>query len=109
MAISSSKSWAISDDEEASVLKIVKKILSQQQVFQLDDYFVKNPLDLTKVYGEKISISGVAWEPLMRAGLFIDHYFNILGVIFLTVIIFSIYPAFKASHTDPIEAIERNL
>jgi len=75
----------------------------------LDYYFVKNPIDLTKIYGEKISISGVAWEPLIKTGLFIDHYFIILFIVFLMVIFFSLYPAFKASRTDPIEAIERNL
>jgi len=75
----------------------------------LDDYFIKNPLDLRKIYGENLSISGVAWEPLMKTGLFIDHYLVILSCIFLMVIIFSLYPAFKAAKTDPIEAIERNL
>ena len=40
MAISTSKAWAISKDQEALVLKLIKKILGGQQVFQLDDYFV---------------------------------------------------------------------
>ena len=68
MAISTKKPWTMSKDEEQLVLNHVKKILSQQQVFRLDDYFVSNcskSLKLPEMHVYKILYSLVKRKILL--------------------------------------------
>lgn len=66
-------------------------------------YFMKNGIDLSKMYGE--AFEAIGYDAFIYPQFEWNFYFQITIMVILTGIIASIYPAWKAIKLNPAEAI----
>jgi ABC-type lipoprotein release transport system permease subunit len=69
-------------------------------------YLAVNGVDISSLYAGNNEIAGVAFPSTIHVGIFPESVF-IIASFALTAILFSgLYPAWKASHVEPVEAIK---
>ncbi len=71
----------------------------------LNLWFGGHPIDLTGAFRGNFSVSGFAMEPMLRTGLFLDHYIVISILVYLWLLLVGLYPAMKAARLMPMEAL----
>jgi ABC-type lipoprotein release transport system permease subunit len=64
-------------------------------------------LDYSKLIEPGMEVSGVAMDPIMSIGIYPVNLLIIIAVVFLGTMTAGLIPAWRASRTEPIEAIHR--
>ena len=72
-----------------------------------NQYFTVKGFDMTLFTGENLDISGIALDPILYSDLYPDHLVITVVLVFLMTVIVGIYPAIKATHSEPIETLKR--
>ena len=63
-------------------------------------------LDMSGGTGEPLAVMGMNMDPIMKAPLMdITSYFLPVGGMFFITIVASLWPAYRASQLDPVDAI----
>jgi len=70
-------------------------------------YFSTYGLDLSKWSPEEWSLAGTVIDPVLRSHLRPHRAFGLCLTVFLLTVTMGIYPAWKASRTLPVEAMEK--
>ena len=70
-------------------------------------YFSTYGLDLSSMSQEDWSLAGTVIDPVLRSHLRPHRVFGLCLAVFLLTVTMGIYPAFKASRTLPVEAMEK--
>jgi ABC-type lipoprotein release transport system permease subunit len=70
-------------------------------------YFSTYGLDLSKWSAEEWSLAGTVIDPVLRSHLRPHRVFGLCLAVFLLTVTMGIYPAWKASRTLPVEAMEK--
>lgn len=70
-------------------------------------YFSTYGLDLSKWSPEEWSLAGTVIDPVLRSHLRPHRVFGLCLAVFLLTVTMGIYPAWKASRTLPVEAMEK--
>ena len=69
-------------------------------------YLHTHGLDLSGLFGKKLSLAGIMMSPVLYTALFIDHALIIICGVFLLVLVTGIYPAVIAAKTRPVDVIK---
>ena len=72
-----------------------------------NQYFTVKGFDMTLFTGENLDISGVALDPILYADLYPDHLIITVALVFLLTVLVGIYPAIKATRSEPIETLKK--
>jgi ABC-type lipoprotein release transport system permease subunit len=70
-------------------------------------YFATYGLDLSSWSPEEWSLAGTVIDPVLRSHLRPHRAFGLCAAVFLLTVTMGIYPAWKASRTEPVEAMEK--
>jgi ABC-type lipoprotein release transport system permease subunit len=70
-------------------------------------YFSTYGLDLSNMTQEEWSLAGTVIDPVLRSHLRPHRVFGLCMAVFLLTVTMGIYPAWKASRTLPVEAMEK--
>lgn len=70
-------------------------------------YFATYGLDLSSMSPEEWSLAGTVIDPVLRSHLRPQRAMTLCGLVFLLTVTMGIYPAWKASRTMPVEAMEK--
>ncbi|MCK5351470.1 FtsX-like permease family protein, partial [bacterium] len=70
-------------------------------------YFSTYGLDLSSMTKEEWSLAGTVIDPVLRSHLRPHRVFGLCLAVFLLTVTMGIYPAWKASRTLPVEAMEK--
>ena len=70
-------------------------------------YFSTYGLDLSSMTKEEWSLAGTVIDPVLRSHLRPHRAFGLCMAVFLLTVTMGIYPAWKASRTLPVEAMEK--
>ena len=70
-------------------------------------YFATHGLDLSSWSPEEWSLAGTVIDPVLRSHLRPHRAFGLCAAVFLLTVTMGIYPAWKASRTEPVEAMEK--
>jgi ABC-type lipoprotein release transport system permease subunit len=70
-------------------------------------YFSTYGLDLSSLTKEEWSLAGTVIDPVLRSHLRPHRVFGLCLAVFLLTVTMGIYPAWKASRTLPVEAMEK--
>ena len=70
-------------------------------------YLSSTGLDVTAILGDAadLEIAGVGFSPIMKVGIYPENVVLIGVAALLAVLLAGIYPAWKAGHADPVEAL----
>ena len=70
-------------------------------------YLSSTGLDVTAILGDAadLEIAGVGFSPIMKVGIYPENMVLIGVAALLAVLLAGIYPAWKAGHADPVEAL----
>lgn len=71
-------------------------------------YFHVYGLDLSSFMNESMNVSGVMFDPVIKAQLYADRVFSIFGGVFLLIMVTGLYPAFVATKTRPVDTLKQN-
>ena len=69
-------------------------------------YFTVYGLDLSSMSPEEWSLAGTVIDPVLRSHLRPQRALTLCGLVFFLTVTMGIYPAWKASRTLPVEAME---
>jgi ABC-type antimicrobial peptide transport system permease subunit len=72
-----------------------------------NQYFTIKGFDMTLFTGENLDISGIALDPILYSDLYSDHLVITVVLVFLMTVIVGIYPAIKATRSEPIETLKK--
>ncbi len=89
---------------ETLALGISGLLLGSLVSWPLLHYLTHTGLDMTEVLAGQ-SFSGVMMDPIMRAGLTLDHALFIAVAVLLLTLATGLYPAFLAGRTKPLDVI----
>lgn len=70
-------------------------------------YFSTYGLDLSSFSPEEWSLAGTVIDPVMKSHLRAGRALGVCVVVFLLTVTMGLYPAWKASRTEPVEAMEK--
>jgi ABC-type lipoprotein release transport system permease subunit len=70
-------------------------------------YFATHGLDLSSWSPEEWSLAGTVIDPVLRSHLRPHRALGLCAAVFLLTVTMGIYPAWKASRTEPVEAMEK--
>jgi len=70
-------------------------------------YFAVHGIDLSSMSPEEWDLAGTVIDPVMRSHLRPHRALILCGFVFLLTVTMGIYPAWKASRTSPVEAMEK--
>lgn len=70
-------------------------------------YFSTHGLDLSSYSPEEWSLAGTVIDPVLRSHLRFIRALGLCAAVFLLTVTMGIYPAWKASRTSPVEAMEK--
>jgi ABC-type lipoprotein release transport system permease subunit len=70
-------------------------------------YFATYGLDLSSMSQEDWSLAGTVIDPVLRSHLRPHRVFGLCFAVFLLTVTMGVYPAWKASRTLPVEAMEK--
>jgi len=70
-------------------------------------YFTTYGLDLSSWSPEEWSLAGTVIDPVLRSHLRFHRALGLCAAVFLLTVTMGIYPAWKASRTEPVEAMEK--
>ena len=70
-------------------------------------YLSSTGLDMTAILGDAadMEIAGIGFSPIMKVGIYQENVVLIGVAALLAVLLAGIYPAWKAGHADPVEAL----
>jgi ABC-type lipoprotein release transport system permease subunit len=70
-------------------------------------YLSVNGIDISALYeGGNTEIAGVAFPSTIHVGIFPESVFIIAVFSLAAILLSGLYPAWKASHVEPVEAIK---
>ena len=72
-----------------------------------NEYFTIRGFDMTLFTGENLDISGIALDPILYSDLYPDHLVITVVLVFLMTVLVGIYPAIKATRSEPIETLKK--
>jgi ABC-type lipoprotein release transport system permease subunit len=72
-----------------------------------NEYFTIRGFDMTLFTGENLDISGIALDPILYSDLYPDHLVITVVLVFLLTVLVGIYPAIKATRSEPIETLKK--
>ena len=72
-----------------------------------NQYFTVKGFDMTLFTGENLDISGIALDPILYSDLYPDHLVITVVLVFLMTVLVGIYPAIKATRSEPIETLKK--
>jgi ABC-type lipoprotein release transport system permease subunit len=72
-----------------------------------NQYFTIKGFDMTLFTGENLDISGIALDPILYSDLYPDHLVITVVLVFLMTVLVGIYPAIKATRSEPIETLKK--
>lgn len=72
-----------------------------------NQYFTVKGFDMTLFTGENLDISGIALDPILYSDLYPDHLIITVALVFLLTVLVGIYPAIKATRSEPIETLKK--
>ena len=72
-----------------------------------NQYFTIKGFDMTLFTGENLDISGVALDPILYSDLYPDHLITTVLLVFVMTLLVGIYPAIKATRSEPIETLKK--
>ena len=70
-------------------------------------YFTVHGLDLSSFYQEEFTLAGTILDPVMHSHLRVNRALGVCLAVFLITVTMGVYPAWKASRTRPVEAMEK--
>jgi len=70
-------------------------------------YFATYGLDLSAWSPEEWSLAGTVIDPVLRSHLRVERALTLCGLVFFLTVTMGVYPAWKASRTLPVEAMEK--
>jgi ABC-type lipoprotein release transport system permease subunit len=70
-------------------------------------YFATYGLDLSAWSPEEWSLAGTVIDPVLRSHLRPQRALTLCGLVFFLTVTMGVYPAWKASRTQPVEAMEK--
>ncbi len=70
-------------------------------------YFSVHGLDLRALYDSEFTVSGTVIDPILYSDLRPHRILQICAVVFMLTVSMGLYPAVKASRTEPVEAMEK--
>ena len=70
-------------------------------------YFTVHGLDLSSFYKEEFTLAGTILDPVMYSHLRLNRALGVCAAVFLITVTMGVYPAWKASRTRPVEAMEK--
>jgi ABC-type antimicrobial peptide transport system permease subunit len=70
-------------------------------------YFSTHGLDLSSYSPEEWSLAGTVIDPVLRSHLRFYRALGLCAAVFLLTVTMGVYPAWKASRTSPVEAMEK--
>jgi ABC-type lipoprotein release transport system permease subunit len=94
---------------ETGCIGILGLIFGSAAGWGLNLLFSRHPIDLSRFIHDELHISGYAMEPVLRTGLYFDHYLTTCGLVYLLVLLVGIYPALKAARVVPVQALAAKL
>jgi ABC-type lipoprotein release transport system permease subunit len=90
---------------EAAMIGLIGIFFGSIVGWAINIYFHFYPINLARITSGSIAISGYAMEPVLRTGLYWDHYLITCGAVYLLILIISLYPANRAARFLPVEAL----
>jgi ABC-type lipoprotein release transport system permease subunit len=69
-------------------------------------YLATTGVDMSKMVGDGIEISGVGMDPIIKIGLYPESGIAIAAVVLLATLLSGIYPALRAGNVAPVESIK---
>jgi len=91
---------------EASFLAVVGILSGIVFTAPVFCYLHTHGLDMRGLVGQKMSLYGIMFDPVIRTALFIDRELIVICGVFVLVLITGLYPAIIASKTRPVDAIK---
>ncbi len=62
--------------------------------------------DLSATMEEGFTMGNIMWDPVIRATMYSEHLIIILGGVFILIMLAGLYPAYVATKTRPLKAIQ---
>ncbi len=91
---------------EGVFLTTLSGIVGMAAGFALTWLFFRDGLDLSFLFDQELTISGLVFDPVMVPKFTLSHVAQSVGFIAVIGVAASIYPAIHASHLDPAEAVK---
>ncbi len=91
---------------ETLMLAILGLILGLAVSMPVYGYLHTTGFDLTAYMKEDFTMGNIVWDPVIRAMMYPEHLIIILGGVFVLIMLAGLYPAYIATKTRALKAIQ---